>query len=51
MESIMIEKVDSDVIENSSCSVESPDDAAELISKVERAIKSEKKQYWLITKV
>ena len=42
MESIMIEKVDSRGIENLSSSVESPDNAAGLISKIERAIKSKK---------
>ena len=42
MESIMIEKVDSKGIESLSSSVESQDDAAELISKIERAIKSKK---------
>ena len=36
----MIEEVDSEGIEN--CSVESPDDAAELIGKIERVIKSKK---------
>ena len=40
MESIMIEEVDSEGIENVSSSAESPDDAAELISKIERVIKS-----------
>ena len=42
MESIMIEEVDSEGIENLSSSVESPDDAAELIGKIERIIKSKK---------
>ena len=40
MESIMIEEVDSEGIENLSSSVESPDEAAELISKFERVIKT-----------
>ena len=40
MESIIIEEVDSEGIENLSRSAESPDDAAELISKIERVIKS-----------
>ena len=39
MESIIIEEVDSEGIENLSRSAESPDDAAELISKIERVIK------------
>ena len=54
MESIMIEKVDSKNIENLSSSGEKPDDAAELIGKIERVIKSEKTtniSYWLISKV
>ena len=42
MESIIIEEVDSEGIEDLSSSVESPNDAAELISKIERVIKSEK---------
>ena len=40
MESIMIEEVDSKDIENLSGSVKNPDDAAELISEIERVIKS-----------
>ena len=42
MESIMIGEVDCKDIENLSSSVESPNDAAELISKIERVIKSRK---------
>ena len=42
MESIMITEVDSKDIENVSSSVKSPNDAAELISKIKRAIKSRK---------
>ena len=48
MESIMIEEVDSKDIENLSSSGKSPDDAAELISKIEHVIKSRKKQYFSI---
>ena len=44
MESIIIEKVDSEGIENLSSSVESPD-TAEIISKIERAIKSKKTKF------
>ena len=43
----MIEEIDSKDIENLSSSVKIPDDAAELISKIERVIKS-KKQYFSI---
>ena len=46
MESIMIMEVDCKDIENLSSSVKSPNDTAELISKVERVIKSRKKQYF-----
>ena len=42
MESIMIGEVDCKDIENLISSVKSPDDAAELISKIERVIKSRK---------
>ena len=42
MESIMIEEVDSEGIENLSSSVESPDDAAKLTGNIERVIKSKK---------
>ena len=42
MESTMIEEVDSEVIEYLSSSVESPDNAAELISNIERVMKSKK---------
>ena len=42
MESIMIGEVDCKDIENFSSSVKSPNDAAELISKIERFIKSRK---------
>ena len=42
MESIMVEEVNSEGIENLSSSVESPDDAAKLIGKIERVIKSKK---------
>ena len=45
MESIMIEEVDSEGIEDLSSSVESPDDAAELISKIERVMKSKKNKF------
>ena len=38
----MIEEVDNEGIEDLSSSVESPNDAAEQISKIERAIKSKK---------
>ena len=48
MEFIMIEEVESEGIEDLSSSVESPDDAAELISKIKRVIKSKKKQYFSI---
>ena len=44
MESVIIEKVDSEGIENLSSSVESPD-TAEIISKIERAIKSKKTKF------
>ena len=44
MESIMIGEVDCKDIQNLSSSVKSPNDAAELISKILF-------QYWLITKV
>ena len=43
MESIMIGEVDCKDIENLSGSVKSPNDAAKLISKIERVIKSRKK--------
>ena len=42
MESIMIGQVDCKDIKNLSSSVKSPNDAAELISKIERVIKSRK---------
>ena len=42
MDSIMIGEVDCKDIENFSSSVKSPNDAAELISKIERVIKSRK---------
>ena len=42
MESILIIEVDCKDIENLSSSVKSPDDAAKLISKTERVIKSRK---------
>ena len=42
MESIMIGEVDCKDIENLSSSVKSPNNAAELISKIERVIKSRK---------
>ena len=42
MDSIMIREVDCKDIENVSSSVKSPNDAAELISKIERVIKSRK---------
>ena len=42
MESIVIREVDCKDIENLSSSVKSPNDAAELISKIERVIKSRK---------
>ena len=48
MESIMIIEVDRKDIENLSSSVKSTNDAAELISKIERVIKSRKKQYFNI---
>ena len=48
MESIMIIEVDCKDIENLSSSVKIPNDAAELISKIERVIKSRKKQYFNI---
>ena len=53
MKSIMIGEVDCEDIENFSSSVKSPNDAAELISKIEWVIKSRKTVflYWLITKV
>ena len=53
MESIMIREVDCEDIEKLSSSVKSPNDAAELISKIECVIKSRKTVflYWLITKV
>ena len=46
MESMMIREVDCKDIENLSSSVKSPNNAAELISKIERVIKSRKKQYF-----
>ena len=42
MESIMIGEVDCKEIENLSSSLKSPNDATELISKIERVIKSRK---------
>ena len=42
MESIMIGEVECKDIENLSSSVKSPNDAVELISKIERVIKSRK---------
>ena len=49
MESIIIEEVDSEGIENLLSIVESPDNSAELISKIEHVIKSKKnKQYFSI---
>ena len=48
MESIMIEEVDSEGIEDLSSSVESPDGAAELISKIGRVIKSKKINFFSI---
>ena len=42
MKSILIEEVDGEGIEDLSRNVESPDDAAELISKIERVTKSKK---------
>ena len=42
MDSIMIGEVDCEDIENVSSSVKSPNDVAELISKIERVIKSRK---------
>ena len=42
MESILIIEVDCEDIENLSSSVKSPNDAAELISKIEHVIKSRK---------
>ena len=48
MESIMIGEVDCKDIENLSSSVKSPNDAAKPISKIERVIKSRKKQYFSI---
>ena len=48
MESIMIGEVDCKDIEILSSSVKSPNDAAKLISKIERVIKSRKKQYFSI---
>ena len=48
MESIMIGEVDCKDIDNLSSSVKGPNDAAKLISKIERVIKSRKKQYFSI---
>ena len=48
MESIMIEELNSEGIEDLSRNVESPDDAAELISKIERVMKSKKEQSFSI---
>ena len=49
MESIIIEEVDSEGIENLLSIVESPDNSTELISKIEHVIKSKKnKQYFSI---
>ena len=42
MESILIIEVDCEDIENLSSSVKSPNDAAELISKIEHVIRSRK---------
>ena len=47
-ESIMIREVDCKDIENLSSSVKSPNDAAELIAKIERAIKSRKNSIFSI---
>ena len=47
-ESIMIREVDCKDIENLSSSVKSPNDAAELIAKIERAIKSRKNNIFSI---
>ena len=49
MESIMIREVDCKDIENLSSSVKIPKDAAELISKIERAIKSRKNSILVLT--
>ena len=46
MESILIREVDCKDIENLSSSVKSPNYAAKLISKIERVIKSRKKEYF-----
>ena len=48
MESIMIREVDCKDIENLSSSVKSPNDAAELISKIERVLLRVEKQYFSI---
>ena len=42
MESIMSEEVDSEVIEDLSRNVDSPDDAAKLVGRIERIIKTKK---------
>ena len=42
MESIMIKEVDSEGIEDLSRNVDSPDDAAELVGRIERIMKSKK---------
>ena len=47
-ESIMIREVDCKDIENLSSSVKSPNDAAELIANIERAIKSRKNSIFSI---
>ena len=44
----MIREVDCKDIENLSSSVKSPNDAAELISKIERVIKSRKNSIWIL---
>ena len=48
MDSIMIKEVACKDIENLSSSVKSPNDAAELISKIERVIKSRKNSILLV---
>ena len=44
-ESIISEEVDSKGVEDLSRNVENPDDAAELIERIERIMKSKKKQH------
>ena len=48
MESIMSEEVDSEGIEDLSRNVDSPDDAAKLVGRIERIMKSKKKNILIL---